>query len=401
MKSLIINTIKLIARYIFIIFNSFFTLMKPKRNLVIFESFNGNDVNDNPAAIYYEWIKQNPDKQNLAIFSVKPSKYKYLKNKYPQIVFCKRFTFKWTYLMARANFWVFNSRMPKWWKKNPKTTYIQTWHGTPLKKLGIDIEDVSIPGSNTIKYHNNFRFESSRWNYLIVPNEYSENIFRSAFAFKNTFLKTGYPRNDRLVLDNNKTEINNIKKSLGIKTENVIMYAPTWRDDDFKKIGQYNFKLHFSFDDFFENVSEQTTLIIRPHYLIKDHIDISGFEDRIKILVDEDISQLYLISDLLITDYSSVMFDYANLKRPMLFFTYDIDHYKNDLRGFYFDFINDAPGPIVKTQTELMNKLVQFQNVGSFIEYKDKQINFFNKFCELDHGNAASQVVQVMEEKYE
>lgn len=400
-KLLVINTIKLIARYILIAFNSVFILMKPKKNLVMFESFNGNDISDNPAAIYYEWIRRNPDKKNLAVFSVKPAYYNTFKNKYPDVVFCKRFTVKWTYLMARANFWVFNSRMPKWWRKNAKTIYIQTWHGTPLKKLGIDIDNVSIPGSNTKKYHDDFKIESSRWNYLIVPNQYSKVIFKKAFAFSNDFLETGYPRNDRLILDNNKIKINELKNKFGIKTKNVIMYAPTWRDDDFIKIGQYKFKLHFSFDEFFENVDDDTTLIIRPHYLIKDQIDISGFEDRIKILANEDISELYLISNLMITDYSSVMFDYANLKRPMIFFTYDIDHYANDLRGFYFDFINDAPGPIVQTQFELMNKLNEFKENGYFLNYQKKQDDFYQKFCALDHGDASSKVVKVMEDSNE
>ncbi len=97
------------------------------------------------------------------------------------------------------------------------------------------------------------------------------------------------------------------------------MYAPTWRDDDFSEQGKYKFTLPFNLDDFFDSVDPQTILIIRPHYLVKDSIDITGFEDRVKILADEDINQLYLITDMLITDYSSVMFDFANLKRPMLF----------------------------------------------------------------------------------
>ena len=92
------------------------------------------------------------------------------------------------------------------------------------------------------------------------------------------------------------------QKLFGFQPKQVVMYAPTWRDDSFSEKGQYKFNLPFDLNEFFKRVSPDTILVIRPHYLVKDRIDISGYEDRVRIFADVDINQLYLITDLLITD---------------------------------------------------------------------------------------------------
>lgn len=398
MKSALIRLIKLIARWVLIVINDGFLCMRVKKQTIVFESFNGRDISDNPLAIYNQLVKLAPERRATCYFSVKPAEYRRLAAAFPDVQLIKRFTPGWVSVIARANFWVMNSRMPTWWRKNRGTIYIQTWHGTPLKKLGVDIDNVEIPGSSTAKYHRNFVAEASRWDYLIAPNQYSEDIFRSAFKFKNQFLEVGYPRNDTLYNDNNSAHIAKIKQALfGYQPKQVIMYAPTWRDDDFKRQGTYNFELPFSLAAFFNTVSQDTVLIIRPHYLVKDHIDISGFEDRVKIFANEDINELYLITDLLITDYSSVMFDYANLKRPILFFPYDLKHYRDELRGFYFDYRqSNLPGPLATTQTEFLSYLRQYYLSGRFIDF-DGNLNRFNqKFCAWETGQAAQKVVQVI-----
>src|SRR5690606_9640361 len=126
----------------------------------------------------------------------------------------KRFSIKWLFLMARAEFWVTNSRLPLWIPKSNHTTYVQTWHGTPLKKLAADMEEVHMPGTDIIRYKNNFLKESSKWDYLISPNAYSTEIFKRAFKFNKTVVESGYPRNDFLFRANNKESIHKLKKQV-------------------------------------------------------------------------------------------------------------------------------------------------------------------------------------------
>lgn len=118
--------------------------------------------------------------------------------------------------MARAEYWVFNTRLPLWIPKPKHTIYLQTWHGTPLKKLANDMEEVHMPGTNTEKYKRNFTNAAKRWDYLISPNQYSTEIFARAFKFEKTILETGYPRNDFLYTHNTKQIIDQLKKKLDI-----------------------------------------------------------------------------------------------------------------------------------------------------------------------------------------
>lgn len=398
MKKTIINFIKLIARYILIALNGGFICMGTKKNRIIFESFNGRDISDNPLAIYRQLISDRPELRQSCYFSVKPSEYRRLAQAFPTIQLLKRFTPGWVGYIGRADYWVMNSRMPKWWKKNRRTTYIQTWHGTPLKRLGVDIDQVEIPGSSTAKYHRDFVEEAARWDYLIAPNQYSKTIFSRAFQFHNRFLDIGYPRNDILYQQDNLTAINQLKQRLfGMVPKKVVMYAPTWRDDDYRAKGVYNFELPFDLATFFKNVDADTRLIIRPHYLVKDHIDITGFEDRVSIMADADINQLYLVTDLLITDYSSVMFDFANLKRPMLFFPYDLAHYRDELRGFYFNYDQQhLPGPMVTTAADFYQQLAIFNRDGEFSASAAQLAAFNDQFCAWENGLAAEKVSQLI-----
>ncbi len=386
---------KLCARYFLILINEIFVHLPVKRHLIIFESFNGRDVSDNPAAIYRQLIANYPEYQKTCFFGIKGSNFLKVKNEFPDIQLVKRWSFKWIWIVARAQYWVFNSRMPLWWRKNKQTYYVQTWHGTPLKKLGLDIDNVEIPGVTTHKYHLDFKKEATRWDYLIAPNAYSEKIFKRAFGFKGQFIRSGYPRNDILYTENSPQTVANLKyRLLGQKTAQVILYAPTWRDDNYIYKGRYRFKLPFELQEFFQHVASNTILIIRPHYLVKDNIDIRGYEKRVKIMADTDINQLYLISDLLITDYSSVMFDFANLQKPMLFFPYDLAHYAHELRGFYFDYLKECPGPIATNTHDFYQQLEQFKQYRAFPKFDQQTRRFEKKFTDWENGTAAAQVIK-------
>src|SRR5699024_10700321 len=197
--------------------------------------------------------------------------------------------------------------MPHWLKKNKGTTYIQTWHGTPLKKMGLDIETVNMPQTDTQAYKENFIFEANRWDYLIAPNLYSEKIFKRAFQFKNKFLEIRYLSNYILVNNHDNKAIQKAlrKKIIGKIEVRLILYAPTWRDDYFIKKGSYKFLIPFNLTKIAACLKPTDVFIIRPHYLVRNTVDITGHESQFRVCMDEDINDLYLISDLLITDYSS------------------------------------------------------------------------------------------------
>src|SRR5699024_8605774 len=203
-----------------------------------------------------------------------------------------------------------------------------------------DMDEVHMPGTNTEQYKRNFLAESSKWDYLISPNSYSTEIFQRAFQFNKTMLETGHPRNDYLITANEPKEIERLKKQIGLPLDKkIILYAPTWRDNQFYGRGRYKFELQLELDKMRENFGDEYIILLRMHYLVAEHLNIEEYKEFVYDLsLHEDIRELYLISDVLITDYSSVFFDYANLKRPILFYVYDIEEYRDTLRGFYVDF---------------------------------------------------------------
>ncbi|MFD2626510.1 CDP-glycerol glycerophosphotransferase family protein [Salibacterium salarium] len=360
-----------------------------KDNIIVFESFLGKQYSCNPRAIYEEMKKQ--DRDFTYYWSIDHRYKKHFEEHGVRTI--HRFSIKWFIVMMRAKYWVFNSRLPKWIPKPAETVYLQTWHGTPLKKLALDMEEVHMPGTTTEMYKKNFVTEAKRWNYLVAPNEYSAEIFERAFEFDHTFLKTGYPRNDYL-FRYNKEDVDAIKNRLNISHDKkVILYAPTWRDNEYHFIGKYKFSVKMDMDAMKEELGDDYVILFRLHYLVADHLDLSDYED---FAVDAshypDIRDLYIVSDLLITDYSSVMFDFGVLKRPMLFYVYDIDNYRDMLRGFYFDFENEAPGPLVTTTEPLIEEIKNADTIRE--RYRPHVDTFEEKFHSLEDGNAAKRVIE-------
>ena len=279
-------------------------------------------------------------------------------------------------------------------KKREGQVFLETWHGTPLKKLFFDIEEVmSANPLNKLQI-----YEKSRdWDYLISPNRFSTDVFESCFMFdRDKIIETGYPRNDPMHSDHIEEDMEKIKEKLNLpKDKKIILYAPTWRDDEFYGSGKYKFTLKLDLQKMQEELSDDYIVILRTHYYIADILDISEFEGfAYNFSKYPDIVDLYLVSDILITDYSSVFFDYAGLKRPMLFFTYDIAKYRDTLRGFYFDIEKEVPGPLLFTTDEIIDSIKNIDDVT--VAYKEKYEQFYEKFCSLENGTSAKKVTDIV-----
>lgn len=355
-------------------------------NWILFESFFGKSYSDNPKYIY-EYISANFPGKYRCIWII-DNKRSYIPFRHRKI---RRFSLGYYYYMARSGYMVFNSRQPVWVVKRKENVFLQTWHGTPLKRLVFDIEDIS---SATPKYKQQVYKQSRAWDYLIAANDFSRETFKRCFLFTNTILSTGYPRNDILYSPDRDQIASIIRNRLGIpEVKKTILYAPTWRDDEFYDKGQYKFELRLNLDMMKGELGEDYVILIRTHYFIADSIDLfdlSGFAYNVSKY--DDISELYLVSDILVTDYSSVFFDFANLKRPMLFFTYDLEKYRDVLRGFYIDIEKEVPGPLVFTTKELIDAIKDITAVSK--KYKERYEEFYNKFCGWEDGQASKKVVE-------
>lgn len=390
-----VNLKEMIKKIVFAGYNLSSHFIPVKHNVIMFESSNGRNYTGNPRYIYEEMVKQGLDKKYKCVWSLQNPEIE-IPGKCVKI---KRSRAKFLYYSLRSGFWIFDSRHQYYLKKSKNTKYIQTWHGTPLKKLALDMDKVNMSGHQDIEdYRAKFKESTSVWDYLISQNSFSSKIFKRAFAFNGKMLEIGYPRNDILVNENNEIKINEIKEKLNIdKDKKIILYAPTWRDNQFHESGIYKFATEMDFNAMQNALSDEYVLIVKFHYLVKDKIDWKKYGGFV-IECNEmwDIQELYLISDILITDYSSVMFDYALLSRPILFFTYDMEFYKDNLRDFYFD-INTVPGPLIETTEELIEFIKNNTEEEYFEKYGDKYHDFREKYNEFDDGKASENIIRLIE----
>lgn len=362
-------------------------LIPVNKKVIVFQSFHGKSYSCNPKAIYEELIDSNKNYKSVWVInnlntdiSGNPIKV-------------RPHSLKYYYYMAIGKFFVNNGNFPDFYEKRQGAVHLQTWHGTPLKKLGFDIDPTSESyAENTSPA---LLERNKRWDYLIGPNDYTSTILKRAFAFNKTTLDIGYPRNDVLLNRNKEVKIRALKKKLNIPDDKKIMlYAPTWRDYEFHNGANFQpYQFKFDLDRMRERFGDEYVLLVRLHYRDAMRIKLEGYEDFVyNVSSFDDIQELYLISNLLITDYSSVMFDYANLNRPMIFFAYDMPRYATQVRGFYFDFQKEAPGPIVVSEEKLYHAIDNIERIQH--TYRKKYKDFTAKYCHLDDGNASRRTIE-------
>ncbi len=382
---------KIMKLPILVIYRLLLLCCKVNRNIIIFESNVGRNYSGNPRAIYEYLISQGLDKVFRCYYILEDTTIDLPGN----VKKVKRISPPYFYYLARAGFWVSDTRMPTYLRKKKNTIYIQTWHGTPLKKLALDLEQISMEGEVSLaEYKKKFAENTETWDYLVSQNSYSTHIFRRAFAFQGMMLEIGYPRNDVLFRDNHAAAILELKMKLKLPLDKkLILYAPTWRDNEHLGHLKYKFSSAMDYKYLKDTLAKDYCLLVKAHYLVGEESNLGQYDGFLHYFdASCDIAELYLVSDMLITDYSSVMFDYSLLDRPMIFFTYDLEQYKDHLRGFYFDFLEEAPGPIVLTNEELVKEIGTY----NYKSYQAKYEAFKQKFNHADNGRASQTIVDLI-----
>lgn len=367
--------------------------------MIFFESFIGKQYSCSPKAIY-EYIISDPRFNDYTfIWSFRKYKRKQLKKEFndPRTILVTYKSKNYYRYCAMSKYWITNWRMPPYMKKKKNQIFIETWHGTPLKKIGLDSNIEGIAQTSQKKTHKMYLNDAKGYNYFISPSKFCTKVFSSAFGLKqlgkeSIIIETGYPRNDAL-FNKSIDDINDIKIKLGIPlNKKIILYAPTWRDNQHILGFGNTLNVEENFDKVMNNISDDYIILLRLHYLIASKIDVSKYNGKvINFSKLDDVNQLYLVSDILITDYSSVFFDYANLKRPIIFYMYDLEEYQTKIRDFYID-LGSLPGPIVKTQDEVLKCIENIDIIEN--KYDNKYKEFCSIYNYLDDGNAAKRVVE-------
>jgi CDP-glycerol glycerophosphotransferase len=337
----------------------------PLENAVFFESFYGRVAGDNPLAIDRE------------IARIAPGVTRYwsvidLAVEVPEgAIAVVEGSSDWWRARSASRLLIVNDWLRRRYARRPGQKVLQTWHGTPLKRLAL-----TRPGFRPRAWGAALK-ESRRWNVLLAQNPYAARILARAYAFRGREMWVeGYPRNDVLSTGDG----GSTRRQLGIgDDEKVLLYAPTWRDDRSEMV------------DFMDpqELAERAGAVV----LVRGHsrtllpgqsatgarvIDVTGYAD---------VARLMCAADAMITDYSSVMFDFTITGKPIYFLVPDLEHYRSDLRGFYFDLAERAPGPVVRTTDDLIEALGEDP-----ARYADRYAEWRTVFNARDDGRAAERV---------
>ena len=358
----------------------------PRANEVVFECDRGGHYGDAPRYLYERLIER--EKRPNVVWANNTT----LRLSDQRTRKIARHSPRYYWHLGRARYWVNNQNFSAQIAKPAGTTFLQTWHGTPLKRMQHDVENML---SRDAEYQRRAARLTGYWDVLLSGSPYATACFRSAFRYQGAILEVGYPRNDVFSWPDVSVRARYARERLGLGDDSrkVLLYAPTFRDDNRRGVN-WKHKLELDVTRLENEFSEEYVLVVRFHQLVRESIaDLTAKHPEFVIDASayNDIQELMLISDVLITDYSSVFFDYSVLRRPILFFTYDLDRYRDVLRGFYLDFESVAPGPLLRDNDELVGALRNLERVEK--RYQIQLEEFAATYAPLDDGGASDRVL--------
>lgn len=354
-----------------------FRLLPIKRNKILFIGYYGSQYGCSPKYLSQYFSENDKDLKLIWAFT-QPQKYN-IEN----ITAIRYYSLRYFYELATSKVIITNYRLPEYFKKRNKQFYIQTWHSSLRLKM---IENDAV---NTLpeSYVKMAKYDSSQIDLLLSGCKFSSEIFKRAFWYNGEIFECGTPRCD-ILFQQNESIIKSIKDRIGIKSDDkILLYAPTFRKGN--NLSAYD----IDFNRILNELNQQGNwkVLIRLHPHLQDYSSelVKNNDSIIDVTKYDDIQELLLISDLLISDYSSLMFDFAITKKPCVLYTSDLEEYLKKDRNLYFN-INELPFPICRNNSELIETIKAFDI--------EKYINALNKFHlkigSFEDGNASKRVYE-------
>ncbi|MFJ9693600.1 CDP-glycerol glycerophosphotransferase family protein [Kitasatospora sp. NPDC101183] len=363
---------------------------EPVREAVLYDVFGGRGYADSPRAVHAELARRGEPLEHLWVVDDAQAELP------PGVSAVRIWSPEWYRALATCRYLVGNTHFPDFLERRPGQVVVQTWHGSLLKRIAHDVENSWLSDHG---YLDALDRETPQWSLLLSPSPFATPILQRAFHYEGEVLESGYPRGDVLAAPDARTA-EAVRRKLGVPDgKRIVLYAPTWREDQQRGDGDgFRLDLKLDVEHARRLLGEDHVLLIRPHSHVREPLPSAGDGFLYDCGDYPDPQELLLVADVLVTDYSSIMFDFAITGRPIYFFTYDLEHYRDTLRGFYFDFEEDAPGPLVPTSAELLGALRELADGGADLPhgYAARYRRFRAEHCALDDGGAARRVVDRM-----
>jgi CDP-glycerol glycerophosphotransferase len=361
--------------------------IKPLREATVYVAYEGRQYEGNVRAIYEERMRRGDEGEHIWVVKddafVPPGPAELgLPGTAPTVV---RAGGRQHYeALARSRYVVTNSFLPSWFRSREDQTVVQTWHGSPVKRIGNDQAHMTRSPRPPAYYRQSA--EVRGWDVLVSQSPWATPVLRRAFGFQGKIVEAGYPRNDVLCAPERDELAAEVRRRLGLAPgSKVVLYAPTYRDFDRK-----NNSVKLNLAQARKILGRDHELLVRAHSMQAPPVVLDdGFAHDVTTY--PDMADLLLVADVLITDYSSVMFDFAATGRPMIFFAYDLDRYSSR-RGLYFNLRDQAPGPVLSTSGEVLRAV---RDINAIVPtYADRYDAFRQTYAPRDDGKATHRVVE-------
>ncbi len=342
----------------------------PVAHQFYFESFSGALATCNPFALDRELAQRLPDVPR--VWGVSDASVAVPEGSI-QVV---QGTEAWWRARQSSRFVITNEWLKNSYRHLPHQVVLQTWHGTMLKRIGLDRPTTDIIVRRSLLE------ERTKWDLLLSQNPHSTEIFRSAYAWEKEIWEEGYPRNDVLL----KADRWAVRRRLGIRDDQIaVLYAPTWRENRTEMV------TFLDLEKLIGSLGDQYVLLLRGHSRTLgagSDVHLPGVLD---VTSHPNVADLFLAADAMITDYSSVMFDFSVTGRPMIFFVPDMDDYRDSLRGVYFDLSEVAPGPVLARQDDVVDAIRSMGSSGP--EFAGRYRAWQQRFNPHDDGHSAERII--------
>jgi CDP-glycerol glycerophosphotransferase len=360
--------------------------MAGRRDAVLYESYFGKQFSDSPRRLFDELVRLAPDLDHLVV--VRDQQVALPDGAIP-VPNRSRLHHE---ALAQARYIVTNVHLPAHFERAPGQVVLQTWHGMGPKRIGLDIQNVQFANPS---YRSKLIREVASWDYLVSHSPFTSPILRRAFNYDGRLLETGAPRNDLFHRPDREQVAARIRSRLGVDLDRqIVLYAPTWRDDIFTAAGRYRLDLRFDLAHAAGALGDDYVIVFRKHSNIVDKLPARMMKGVVDASDYPDVQDLLLVADVLVSDYSALMSDFANTGRPMLFYTYDLHRYRDQLRGFYFDLEAEAPGPLITEEADLVPAILDAAAIRT--KYDAQYRAFADRFCAWDDGQATARVVDAV-----
>lgn len=361
-------------------------MVRPDDKLILFVSFGGRKYDDSPRCIYEAMIEDHQfDGFQLVWAFINPERHK-LKGRGEKVKIDTLAFFK-TALKARV--WVNNSNVSRGLPFKGKHTFdFDTWHGSAIKKIGFDIETQTFGNSTKTKPSKKL----SSHDVFCAQSPFDVEVFSQALNIPDDIIKViGLPRNDELVSRNNEETIIAVKQKLNIPLDKtVILYAPTFREFDRDEGNNCVLTPPMNLEKWKRELGDKYVLLFRAHYEVVKCMDV--IEDSfVKNMSNyPNLNELMLISDICLSDYSSIFFDYSILGRPMLCWAYDFEEYSAK-RGLYFDIRQALQCEEMMTEDDVISCI---KNLN--VEERESITDAFQKKYVTEYGNATMKSLDII-----